>query len=84
MAIHSSILVWEIPRTEDPGGLQSMALQKSSTQLGNQTTTTTVDRLGQWLLTLDSGWVGDALRPSLQVSRCEAAGLKRVDVLGFC
>ena len=24
MATHSSILVWEIPRTEDPGGLQSM------------------------------------------------------------
>ena len=24
MAIHSSILVWKIPWTEDPGGLQSM------------------------------------------------------------
>ena len=24
MAIHSSILAWEIPWTEDPGGLQSM------------------------------------------------------------
>ena len=81
MAIHSSILVWEIPWTEEPGGLQFMALQKSWTQLGNQTT---VDHLGQWLLTLGSGWVGDALRPRLQVSQCEAAGLKRVDVLGFC
>ena len=28
MATHSSILVWEIPWTEDPGGLQSMGLQK--------------------------------------------------------
>ena len=28
MATHSSILVWEIPRTEEPGGLQSMGLQK--------------------------------------------------------
>ena len=28
MATHSSILVWEIPQTEDPGGLQSMALQR--------------------------------------------------------
>ena len=27
MATHSSILVWEIPRTEEPGGLQSMGLQ---------------------------------------------------------
>ena len=24
MATHSSTLAWEIPRTEDPGGLQSM------------------------------------------------------------
>ena len=24
MATHSSILVWEIPWTEEPGGLQSM------------------------------------------------------------
>ena len=26
MATHSSILGWEIPWTEEPGGLQSMAL----------------------------------------------------------
>jgi len=26
MATHSSILAWEIPWTEEPGGLQSMAL----------------------------------------------------------
>ena len=25
---HSSILAWEIPRTEEPGGLQSMWLQR--------------------------------------------------------
>jgi len=29
MATHSSILVWEIPWPEEPGGLQSMGLQKS-------------------------------------------------------
>ena len=28
MATHSSILAWEIPWTEEPGGLQSMELQK--------------------------------------------------------
>ena len=28
MATHSSILVWEIPWTEDPGGLQSIGLQR--------------------------------------------------------
>ena len=27
MAIHTSILAWEIPWTEGPGGLQSMGLQ---------------------------------------------------------
>ena len=26
MATHSSILAWEIPRTEEPGGLQSIEL----------------------------------------------------------
>ena len=29
MAAHSSILTWEIPWTEEPGGLQSMSLQAS-------------------------------------------------------
>ena len=28
MATHSSILVWRIPWTEQPGGLQSMGLQR--------------------------------------------------------
>ena len=28
MAIHFSILAWEIPRTEEPRGLQSMGLQR--------------------------------------------------------
>jgi len=28
MATQSSILAWEIPWTEEPGGLQSMGLQK--------------------------------------------------------
>ena len=27
-ATHSSILAWEIPWTEEPGGLQSMGLEK--------------------------------------------------------
>ena len=28
MATHSSILAWKIPQTEEPGGLQSMGLQR--------------------------------------------------------
>ena len=43
MATHSSILVWRIPWTEEPGGLQSIASQ-SQTQLSNQTTNTTLDK----------------------------------------
>ena len=31
MAIHSSILAWKIPWTEEPGRLQSMGLQESDT-----------------------------------------------------
>ena len=34
MAIHSSILAWEIPWTEEPGGLQSMGSQESDTAEG--------------------------------------------------
>ena len=35
MATHSSILAWEIPGTEETGGLQSIGLQKSRTGLSN-------------------------------------------------
>ena len=35
MAIHSSILAWRIPWTEEPGGLQSMGSQKSQTQVSD-------------------------------------------------
>ena len=28
MAIHSSVLAWKIPGTEEPGGLQSIGLQR--------------------------------------------------------
>ena len=28
MATHSSILAWRIPRTKEPGGLQSIGLQR--------------------------------------------------------
>ena len=33
MATHSSVLIWRIPWTEKPGGLQSMGSQKSQTQV---------------------------------------------------
>ena len=43
MATHSSILAWEMPWTKDPGGLQSMWLQKSLIRLSDQTTTPPAD-----------------------------------------
>ena len=35
MATHSSILAWRIEWREEPGGLQSMGLQSSQTQLSD-------------------------------------------------
>ena len=35
MTIHSSVLAWKIPCTEEPDGLQSMGLQKSQTRLSD-------------------------------------------------
>ena len=40
MATYSRILAWEIPWTEELGGLQSVGLQKSQTQLSNNRRTT--------------------------------------------
>ena len=35
MATHSSILAWEIPWTEEPGGMTVPGVAKSPTQLSN-------------------------------------------------
>ena len=35
MATYSSILAWEIPQTEEPGGPQSVRSQESQTRLSN-------------------------------------------------
>ena len=35
MATHSSALAWEIPWTEEPGGLQSMGSQRVRHKLSN-------------------------------------------------
>ena len=39
MAIHSSILAWETPWTEEPGGLPSMGSQRVRNNLMTKTTT---------------------------------------------
>ena len=35
MATHSSVLAWRIPRTEEPGGLQSMGLGQTTEIISN-------------------------------------------------
>ena len=41
MATHSSILAWKVSWAEEPGGLQSMGVTKSQTQLNSHTHTYT-------------------------------------------
>ena len=36
MATHSSILAWEIPGTEEPGGLQFMGSQRAGHDLATE------------------------------------------------
>ena len=38
MAIHSSVLAWEIPRTEEPGGAAVHGVAKSQTRLTHTST----------------------------------------------
>ena len=40
-ATHSSILAWKIPWTEEPGGLQSMGLQRVGHDLATERTVKT-------------------------------------------
>ena len=47
MATHSPILSWRIPRTEEPGSLQSLGPQESR-RLSDETTTTTTTHTLAW------------------------------------
>ena len=49
MAIHSSILAWEIPWTEEPGGLWSMGSQESD--VTEHATATEQSLSDRWLIT---------------------------------
>ena len=49
MATHSRILAWEIPWTEEPGGLWSMRLQKSQTQILYQLSHQGSPRVLEWV-----------------------------------
>ena len=62
MATHSSILAWRIPKTEEPGRLQSMGSQKRWIQLGNSRTRSYLERekkdseCGKMLTAVRSKW----------------------------
>ena len=45
MATYSSVLAWRIPRTEEPGGLQSMGLQR----VGHDSATEQQQQQDKWL-----------------------------------
>ena len=55
MATHSSILAWEIPWMEEPGGLQSMGSQRAGYNLATEHTHTT-ELKERWLRT-QTAWV---------------------------
>ena len=54
MATHSSILAWEIPWTEEPGGLQSMDWQRVRHDLVTKPPPRR-QNVGYWLLRTRSG-----------------------------
>ena len=54
MATHSSILAWRIPWTEEPGGLQSIGLQRVGHDL--VTKQQQVHPLGGWIVIQNQNW----------------------------
>ena len=78
MASHPSILAREIPRTEEPGGLQSMGSQRVRHDWSNLAHTHTYvlrDKAGAWPADLSPGlcmptqWGGGVLSHSLSATR---------------
>ena len=53
MAPHSSVLAWKTPRTEEPGGLQSVGLQRTRAALRESDT---AERLSPIPLSLGGTW----------------------------
>ena len=71
MATHSSVLAWKIPRTEEPGGLQSMRSQRVGHDGATNTPTTT--RIVAWELpsTAEPGRLRSRLRSMGAKSRTQ-------------
>ena len=72
MATHSSVLAWRSPRTEEPGGLQSVGSQESDT----------TERLPRDFLCAPTGVLRGFLDPCSRVSGFDAlVWLQRLEVL---
>ena len=54
METHTSILAWEVPCTNVPGGLQSMGLQKTWTRHNNLTASNNNHAVGPWAMSKSS------------------------------
>ena len=67
MASHSSVLAWEIPWTEEAGGLPFMGSQVTRTRLRDQTTAV--------MAAVDSRVQREARRPEVTQSRSDRAGV---------
>ena len=67
MTTHSSILAWRTPWTNEPGGLQSIGLQKSQTQLRDYKQQYFQLRKGACLQALKKG---STLPAAVSLSRC--------------
>ena len=75
MAIHSSILAWEVPWTEEPGGLHSTGSQKSQTRLSMHT----LQRPGlKWVLRWTWGTLPGWSRPQTGHGHSYTPGLAPV------
>ena len=62
MAIHSSILAWKIPWTEEPSGLQSMGLQRAGRYwvTNSFTFSSAMQTLFEGMALMEQIWAGTA------------------------
>ena len=58
MATHSRVLAWEIPWTEEPGGLQFTGSQRVGHNLVTDHTHTTMNTVGNRETNISRGWGG--------------------------
>ena len=57
MAMHSSILAWRTPWTEEPGGLQALGLQRANKSPSSQSYGFSSGHVWMWKLDYKEGWV---------------------------